>query len=146
MSHPHQSRAGRPAPGPFRRRLRAAVGLALAGALVGGPALAADLDDIRERIREVEKKQERTERDQGRSAEKSEALHEEHEHTSAELEAADARLRQTVAKVETARIVLSEAEADLAGAGVEPDLIGKEALVRKHRHMSTVREYVRSGK
>lgn len=114
-----------------RRRLRGAVALALAGALLGGPALAADLDDIRDRIREVEKQQSQTKDDRSAAERQAAELDEELEHTSAELVAADKKLAETTAKVEEARVVLSEAEADLAEAEAEARRIEAELAVAR---------------
>ncbi|WP_122263344.1 peptidoglycan DD-metalloendopeptidase family protein [Ornithinimicrobium cerasi] len=119
-----------------RRRARAAVALALAGALVGGPALADDLDDIRQRIREVEQRESRTSTDKGRSQEAAADLGEHLEHTSAELEAADRRLQETTAKVTAARVVLEEAEADLADAEAEAERIEAELAVARANEAS----------
>ncbi len=114
-----------------RRRLRGAVALALAGALLGGPALADDLDDIRDRIDRVEQQQSQTKKDRKDSQRQAGRLGEELEHTSAELVAADERLRETTAKVAEARIALDEAEADLAEAEAEARRIEAELAVAR---------------
>ena len=66
-----------------------AVALALVGAVLGGPAVAADLDDIRDRIREVERRESQAEKDREATQDRAHALEEDLEHTSAELVAAD---------------------------------------------------------
>lgn len=115
----------------LRRRLRGALALALAGAMLGGPALADDLHDIRDRIRKVEQQQDRTKDDRSAARQQAGALGAELEHTSAELVAADQRLKETTAKVADARVALSEAEADLADAEAEARRIEAElALAR----------------
>ena len=115
----------------LRRRLRGAVALALAGALLGGPALADDLHDIRDRIRKVEQQQDRTKDDRSAARDKAGELGDELEHTSAELVAADKKLKETTAKVAEARIALSEAEADLADAEAEARRIETELAVAR---------------
>ena len=129
---------------PRSRRLRAAVVLALAGALVGGPAMAGDLDDIRDRIRQVERQERATEQDRGTSKEKAGQLKGDLEHTSAELDAADARLRETTVKVENARVVLSEAEADLADAEAEAARIETE-LARARADEAAIQESIEAN-
>ncbi|GGK63884.1 M23 family metallopeptidase [Ornithinimicrobium pekingense] len=114
-----------------RRRLRGAVALALVGAVLGGPAVAADLDDIRDRIREVERRESRAEKDREAAQEHAHALEEDLEHTSAELVAADERLKETTAKVEAARVALVEAEADLADAEAEARRIETELAIAR---------------
>lgn len=114
-----------------RRRLRAAVCLALVGAVLGGPAIASDLDDIRDRIRDVERRESRTDKDREAAERQAGALGEELEHTSAELVAADRRLRETTAKVEEARVALGEAEADLADAEAEAERIEAELAIAR---------------
>ncbi|RIK17358.1 MAG: hypothetical protein DCC50_02060, partial [Acidobacteria bacterium] len=115
----------------LRRRLRGAVALALAGALLGGPALADDLHDIRDRIRKVEQQQDRTKDDRSAARDKAGELGDELEHTSAELVAADKKLKETTSKVAEARIALSEAEADLADAEAEARRIETELAVAR---------------
>lgn len=120
----------------IRRRLRGAVALALAGVVLGGPALATDLDDIRQRIREVERKQEKAEADRKAAEKQAASLGEELDHTSAELVAAAERLAQTTAAVEQARVVLAEAEADLADAEDEAQRIEAELAVARTNETS----------
>lgn len=107
-----------------RRRLRATLVVALAGVLLGGPAFAsADLDKIREQLREVEQQQGSTEKSKDKVEEQAAELDHELEHTSAALVEADKVLRETTARVETARVALAEAEADLADAEAEAERI-----------------------
>ncbi|WP_303374727.1 peptidoglycan DD-metalloendopeptidase family protein [Ornithinimicrobium sp.] len=108
------------------RRLRSAVVLSLAGMLVAGPALAGDLDDLRDRIRQVEQQESKAEKAQGNAATNADALTEDLTHTSAKLVAADARLKQTNAKVGQARIELAAAEEELADAEAEAERIQTE--------------------
>ncbi|WP_154402243.1 M23 family metallopeptidase [Ornithinimicrobium cavernae] len=97
-----------------RFRWGSVVALAMAGLLAASPALG--LDDIRDRIREVEEREQRAQEDREASEERQEELSVELEHTSVELQAADKRLRETTAKVDRARIDLTIAEDELAAA------------------------------
>src|SRR5699024_736920 len=98
-----------------------------AGAIgLSSPALAADLDEIRDRIDEVEEQSGRTAEEKAAAERRSAELGEDLEHTTAELLAADQRLRETTAKVDQARIDLQEAELDLADAEAEADRIDTE--------------------
>ncbi|WP_162802734.1 M23 family metallopeptidase [Ornithinimicrobium avium] len=115
----------------LRRRLHGALALTLAGALLGGPALADDLHDIRDRIRKVEQQQDRAKDDRSAATQQAGQLGDELEHTSAELVAADERLRETTAKVADARVALGEAEADLADAEAEARRIEAELAVAR---------------
>lgn len=143
MSNPASRRRSTPAsnptsdptlsPGTHRRPRRTAYSRtssrALALALVGvvglaTPALASGtLEEIRERMEQVERDRERTAQERETSEERAAELGEDLEHTSAELVAADQLLRETTAKVEAARITLQEAELDLADAEAEADRI-----------------------
>ena len=110
-----------------RTTFRRTLSLALVGAIgLSTPAVAADLDEIRERIDEVEKKAERTAKDKSSAERRSAELGEDLEHTTAELVAADQQLRETTAQVAQARIDLQEAELDLADAEAEADRIDTE--------------------
>ncbi|MFX0537798.1 peptidoglycan DD-metalloendopeptidase family protein [Ornithinimicrobium sp. Y1847] len=113
------------------RRLTVAVALTLSGLLVAGPALASDLDDIRSKIREVEKRESQAAKDRQASDQAASALGVELDHTTAQLVEADQRLRETTAAVETARIVLEEAEADLADAEAEARRIDTELAIAR---------------
>jgi murein DD-endopeptidase MepM/ murein hydrolase activator NlpD len=114
-----------------RARLRGALALAVAGAVLGGPALAADLDDIRDRIDRVEQRESQAEQDRKAAEQEAAELGVELDHTTQELQAADARWRETTTKVEQARIVLAEAEADLADAEDEAERIESELAVAR---------------
>lgn len=119
----------------YRPRLRRALALALVGAIgVATPALASgELDDIRDRLSSVDDEQKRTSADRESSEQQAQELGEHLEHTSAELVAADERLRETTAQVNQARIVLEEAELDLADAEAETERIdGELALAREN--------------
>lgn len=110
-----------------RTTYRRALTLALVGALgLATPALAADLDDIRDRMDRVEQQRERAEEERRASEEREAGLGEDLEHTSAELVEADRRLRETTAQVEQARVVLQEAELDLADAEAQAQRIDTE--------------------
>ncbi|MFK5646404.1 peptidoglycan DD-metalloendopeptidase family protein [Ornithinimicrobium sp. LYQ121] len=114
-----------------RSRLRGALVLAVAGAVLGGPALAADLDDIRDRIDRVEQRESQAERDRRTAQEQATDLGVELDNTTEALQAADARWRETTARVEQARVVLAEAEADLADAEDEAERIESELAVAR---------------
>ena len=114
-----------------RARLRGALALAVAGAVLGGPALAADLDDIRDRIDRVEQRESQAQKDRKAAEQEAAELGVELDHTTQELQAADARWRETTAKVEQARIVLAEAEADLVDAEDEAERIESELAVAR---------------
>lgn len=102
-----------------------ALALALVGVVgLATPALATGtLDEIRERMEQVERDRERTSAERDTSEQRAAELGEDLEHTSAELLAADQVLQETTAKVEAARITLQEAELDLADAEAEADRI-----------------------
>jgi murein DD-endopeptidase MepM/ murein hydrolase activator NlpD len=109
-----------PTRGPVRRRLGATLALALSvGLVVSSPALADPLDEIREKMREVEEQERRAATDRGDVESRIDQLDEHLDETSAELVAADARLKETTARVEQARVVLAEAESELAAAEEE---------------------------
>ena len=97
-------------PATHRRPRRTTYSRALALALVGviglaTPALASGtLDDIRERMEQVERDREQAAQERQQSQQRSTQLGEDLEHTSAELVAADERLQDTTARVEAARI------------------------------------------
>ncbi len=110
-----------------RFRWGGALALTLAGLMVASPALG--LDDIRDRIREVEEQQEQTQEEQDASQERQEALSTDLEHTSAELQQADQQLRQTTAKVDQARLDLATAEGELAAAEDEEARVAGELEV-----------------
>lgn len=97
-----------------RRRWTGVVALAMAGLMVASPALG--LDDIRDRIREVEKQEQEKAADQEASQERQEELNHELAETSAELQTAEKQLRETTDKVERARLDLTIAEDELAAA------------------------------
>lgn len=99
----------------------------MAGLLVATPAFG--LDDIRDRIRDVERQQAETDADQRAAEERSAELAHDLDETSAELQAAEKRLRETTAKVEQARIDLSIAEDELAAAEAEEHRIQGELEV-----------------
>ncbi|HSP60915.1 MAG TPA: hypothetical protein VLO09_07630 [Ornithinimicrobium sp.] len=118
-----------PVRGPRRyaaTRVRGVLVLALAGVMVAGPALAGDLDEIRDRIERVEAEQERKREAEERSREQASELGTELDHTSEELEEASERLARTTEQVQAARVALAEAEADLAGAEAEAERIETE--------------------
>lgn len=98
----------------LRRRWTGVVALTMAGLLAAGPAFG--LDDIRDRIREVERQQEQRQAETEASEARQEELAHDLAETSVELQAAEKRLRETTAKVEQARIDLSIAEDELAAA------------------------------
>lgn len=98
--------------------------LAMAGLMVAGPAFG--LDDIRDRIKEVEAQEKRQQQEQEASAERQEELEHELSETSIELQTADKQLRATTAKVETARLDLTIAEDDLAAAEAAEERIAGE--------------------
>jgi murein DD-endopeptidase MepM/ murein hydrolase activator NlpD len=114
---------------PARRRRHAALVLALTGTLLLAAPAAAQLDDIRDRIREVERDQDRTSQQHGKVDERIDGLHTDLDHTSADLEAADKKLRETTAKVEQARIDLAAAEEEVAAAEAEAERIAGELEV-----------------
>lgn len=110
-----------------RRRWTGVLALAMAGLMVAGPAYA--LDDIRDRIREVEEQQQQRQQDQEASQERQEELAHELSETSVELQAADKKLRETTAKVEQARLDLTIAEDELAAAQAAEERIAGELEV-----------------
>ena len=87
-------------------RVRGVLALALAGVMVAGPALADDLDEIRDRIERVEAEEERKRQAEERSRTQAAELDEELDHTSEELVAASERLDRTTAQVEAALLDL----------------------------------------
>ncbi|MGB5953714.1 MAG: hypothetical protein WBG57_14510, partial [Ornithinimicrobium sp.] len=102
------------------------VSLALA---FTAPAYA--LDDIRDRMDEVEQQQNRTKSEAEEVDESIDTLGEDLDHTSAELVAADKKLEQTNAEVDQAIINLAAAEAELADAEADAQRIETElALAR----------------
>lgn len=103
------------------------VALAMAGLMVAGPAYA--LDDIRDRIREVEEQEQQGQQDQEASQERQEELEHELTETSAELQTADKKLRDTTAKVEQARLDLAIAEDELAAAEAAEERIAGDLEV-----------------
>lgn len=107
-------------------RVRGVLALALAGVMVAAPALADDLDEIRDRIERVEAEEERKRQAEERSREQAAGLDEELDHTSEELVAASERLDRTTEQVAAARVALAEAEADLADAEAEAERIEAE--------------------
>ena len=121
---------------------RTAYSRALALALVGvvglaTPALASGtLDDIRERMEQVERDQQRAAQEREQSQQRATELGEDLEHTSAELVAADEQLQETTARVEAARIVLQEAELDLADAEAEADRVQTQLGVARANEAS----------
>jgi murein DD-endopeptidase MepM/ murein hydrolase activator NlpD len=114
---------------PTGRRWRAAVVLSLTGTLaLAGPAMA-QLDDIRDRIREVERDQKKTSQEQSKVDKRINSLATDLDHTSDDLEEADRKLRETTARVAQAREDLAAAEAELAAAEAEAERIQGELEV-----------------
>lgn len=114
---------------PTGRRWRAAVVLALTGTLALSAPAMAQLDDIRDRIREVERDQKKTSKEQSKVDKRIDNLASDLDHTSKDLEEADRKLRQTTARVEQAREDLAAAEAELAAAEAEAERIQGELEV-----------------
>ncbi len=111
-----------------RRRLRATLVLALSATLaLAAPAVA--LDDIRDRMDEVENQQDQKAREQQAKDGEVADLSEDLEDTSAELVAADEQLRETNAQVTQAEDDLAAAEDELAQAEDEADRIDAELAV-----------------
>ena len=109
---------------PVGRRLAATLALALSvGLVVSSPALADPLDEIREKMREVDERERRAAADRGDVESRIDQLDEHLDETSAELVAAAARLKDTTAKVEQARVALAEAEGELVAAEEEAERI-----------------------
>lgn len=106
---------------PTGRRWRAAVVLALTGTLALSAPAMAQLDDIRDRIREVERDQKKTSKEQSKVDKRIDNLASDLDHTSKDLEEADRKLRQTTARVEQAREDLAAAEAELAAGQTQLD-------------------------
>src|SRR5690606_32876199 len=104
-----------------------AAALTMAGILTATPAVG--LDDIRDRIRDVEQQEAGKEAAHEASQERSAELAHDLEETSAELQAAEKRLRETTAKVEQARIDLTIAEDELTAAEAEEQRIEGELEV-----------------
>lgn len=107
------------------RRLGAATALALCGLLaLGGPAKG--LDDIRDRMEEVERQQREAQQSQEDVEGQINDLEHDLEHTSKELVAAQDKLAATTKKVEQARVDLADAEQELADAQAEAERIDGE--------------------
>ncbi len=93
------------------------------------PAVA--LDDIRDRIDEVEQRRGQTQQEAEALDDSIADLGEDLDHTSSDLVAADRRLTQTDAEVDQAQIDVAAAEAELADAEVDAERIETElALAR----------------
>lgn len=122
-----ERRAASPLRTPRRRRWGAVLTVALAGTLIASPAVA--LDDIRDRMRQVEEQQQQAERERQEAQDRAEQLEHDLEETSADLVAADRKLKETTAKVEQARLDLTVAEEDLADAEAEEERISGELEV-----------------
>lgn len=98
--------------------------LAMAGLMVASPAFG--LDDIRDRIKDVEQQEEQRQEEQEASAERQEELEHELSETSVELQAAEKQLRETTEKVEQARLDLTIAEDELAAAEAAEERVAGE--------------------
>ncbi|MGD8200048.1 peptidoglycan DD-metalloendopeptidase family protein [Ornithinimicrobium sp. W1679] len=122
VQHPPARRQGRYA----AARVRGVLALALAGVMVAAPALADDLDEIRDRIERVEAEEERKRQAEERSRQQAAELDEELDHTGQELVEASERLARTTEQVAEARVALAEAEADLTDAEAEAERIEAE--------------------
>ncbi|MGB6004293.1 MAG: peptidoglycan DD-metalloendopeptidase family protein [Ornithinimicrobium sp.] len=93
------------------------------------PAVA--LDDIRDRMDEVEQQRGQTQQEADALDDSMDALGEDLDETSTELVAADQKLKQTNAEVDQAQIELATAEAELADAEADAERIETElALAR----------------
>lgn len=113
-----------------RRRLAGALLVTLTLSLTS-TAPAAALDDIRDRMDEVEQEQGQTKQNADAVDDSINDLGEDLDDTSAELVAADKKLKQTNAEVEQAKIDLADAEAELADAAADAERIETElALAR----------------
>ncbi len=107
-----------------RRRASATTLLALTAGLVwSAPALADELDDIQDKMGQVDQQQQQTSQKRGDLDTAMEGLGDHLDETSTALVQADKQLKATTARVDVARVALTGVQEELAEAQDEADRI-----------------------